>query len=116
MLSIDVQFFGGRGSGGGKGSSGGGGGKSINASTQAGLEKAVSTVSELKKGSEIQVTYGPEGEYTDTFRLQTKTYALGTETAWVNTTNNGYMNDFARNTGTLRSELRNKTVKVTKRS
>lgn len=90
--------------------SGGGGG------TMSGPQ-AVDEVLKLKRGSEIQITYDTgSGTVTDTFRLQSKNYALaGRQTAWVNQTQNGWQNDFIRNKTTLEGIFRNRKVKITKR-
>lgn len=74
------------------------------------LMDTVKCVSELRRGSMIEINY--DG-YKDTFKLQLKNYPFtGTVMAWVNTTNNGYMNDFAPNLSTLKSALKNRTITV----
>jgi hypothetical protein len=74
----------------------------------------VEAVTVLGMGSKIELTYGTDDRYTDVFELKTKYYSgLGaTVKSWVNTTRDGWQNDFAPNKASVESGLFKKKVKI----
>lgn len=91
---------------GGRGSSSGMGG-AMNGSSPS----TIAAIQSLKKGSIIQIEYNG---HTDQFKLRSKYYPFlqATATVWVNTSKNGYMNDFAPNKTTLEMTLKNTKIKI----
>lgn len=107
------------GSGSSSGRSGGAGGAAnLSTATRKSRldDKTANEIANLKTGSEIEVTYFTGSKtVTDTFRKERKQYLIGSTIAWVNKTNNGWMNDFSSNSSTIKSSLFNSKVKITKR-